>query len=407
MQVNNQSNDFTATSPTFSQSRRLWMAIVLGALAAFAPLSIDMYLPSLPALAKDLHTNTSLAQLSLTACLLGLSLGQLLAGAQSDVRGRRIPLLVGLVSYALSSLLCAISPSIWGLIFLRFIQGLAGSAGIVISRAIVRDLYSGSEMTKFFALLMLVNGVGPIIAPIIGGQLLHFTTWRGVFIVLSIVGAVMLLAVLFSLPETLPKQLRSQAGIINTLATFRDLVRDRVFMGYALPQGLVVAAMFAYISGSPFVIQNIFGASPQMFSMFFAINGLGIIIAGQITAKLAGRISETRLFVIGLSLAAIGGISLLLMILIGGGLFTILPPLFVVVSSVGIVTTAGSSLAMENYGHAAGSASALLGLLSFVFGAIVAPLVGLGGNTAIPMGVVIAVAEISSLLSYAILRRRG
>ena len=405
IQMNNHQNDVTSSSPTVSQSRRLRTAIILGTLSAFGPLSIDMYLPALPILTKDLHTSTSLAQFSLTACLLGLALGQLVAGSQSDVRGRRIPLLIGLVSYTFSSLLCAISPSIWGLILLRFIQGFAGSAGIAISRAIVRDLYSGSEMIKFFALLMLVNGVGPIFAPIIGGQILHFTSWRGVFLVLSVVGIVMLLAVFSALPETLPLQRRSQAGLKNILATFLVLIGDRVFMGYALPQGLVMAAMFAYISGSPFVLQNIFGASPQMYSIFFAINGLGIILASQITSRLASRITGTRLFIGGLVLATIGGISLLTMILGGAGLAAILTSLFVVVSSVGVVSTAGSSLAMENYGHSAGSASALLGLFAFVIGAIVAPLVGLGGgNTAVPMGIVIAVAEVGAILCYAILR---
>jgi len=366
-----------------------------------------MYLPSLPILAKDLHTSTSLAQFSLTACLLGLAFGQLVAGSQSDIRGRRIPLLIGLLRYTVTSLLCALSPSIWGLILLRFIQGFAGAAGMAISRAIVRDLYSGAEMIKFFALLMMINGVGPIFAPIMGAQLLQFTSWRGVFLVLGLVGIVMLLTVFFTLPETLSLQLRSPAGLKNTLATFRGLVSDRVFMGYALPQGLVMAAMFAYIAGSPFVLQNIFGASPQMFSLFFAINGLGIIIAGQITGRLANRISGTRLFISGLILASIGGISLLTMILLEAGLAAILLSLFIVVSSVGVVSTAGSSLAMENYGHSAGSASALLGLFSFIIGALVAPLVGLGGgNTAVPMGIVIVVTEVGALLCYVILSHR-
>lgn len=406
--MSNYTGDLIGSTPALSQSRRLWMAFVLGALSAFGPLSIDMYLPSLPSLAKDLSAGASLTQLSLTACLLGIALGQLLAGSLSDVRGRRTPLIVGLVTFFVSSLLCATSPSIWGLILLRFIQGLAGSAGIVISRAIVRDLYSGAEMTKFFALLMLINGVGPIFAPIIGGQLLQLTTWRGVFVVLSLVGIIMLLTVLFGLPETLPAQRRSKAGLTNTLSTYRRLMSDPVFMGYALPQGLVIAAMFAYISGSPFVIQDIFGASPQLFSIFFAINGLGIIIAGQITGRLAGRISVAKLFVFGLGMASIASVGLLLMILLGAGLSGILPPLFVVVSIVGIVGTAGSSLAMENYGHSAGSAAALLGLLAFIFGAFVAPLVGLGGSsTAVPMGVVIAVADVGSLLIYAVLKRYG
>ncbi|WP_026074592.1 multidrug effflux MFS transporter [Brevibacillus massiliensis] len=389
------------------RTSRVLMAVVLGALSAFGPLSLDMYLPSLPALATDLHTSTSSAQFSLTACLLGLSLGQLFAGPLSDVRGRRLPLVIGLVVYAATSLLCAFAPSIWALLLLRFLQGAAGSAGIVISRAIVRDLYSGTELTKFFSLLMLVNGAAPILAPIIGGQLMRVTSWQGVFVVLSLVGIAMLLVVLFRLPETLPAERRSKGGIKNTLATFRGLLGDRIFMSYALAQGFVVAAMFAYISGSPFVLQEIFGVSPQMFSLFFAINGLGIIIASQITGRLAGRMNETKLLISGLTLAAFGGIALLVVILIHAGLYAILFSLFIVVSSVGIVTTTGFSLAMQNQGRSAGSASALLGVLSFIFGGLVAPLVGLGGSeTAVPMGIVIASAEICSILCFFTLGRR-
>ncbi|MFT9850079.1 multidrug effflux MFS transporter [Aneurinibacillus sp. REN35] len=384
-----------------ARSYRIWLAFVLGSLSAFGPLSLDMYLPSLPALAKELNTTTSLAQLSLTFCLLGLSFGQLLAGPLSDMRGRRGPLLIALIVYAVSSLLCAFAPSVGILIALRFIQGMAGSAGIVISRAVVRDLYSGVELTKFFSLLMLVNGAAPILAPVIGGQLLRIVSWPGIFIVLSVIGMVMFAAVRFGLPETLPAERRSEAGILPTLTVFAKLLRNRTFMGYALSQGLVVAAMFAYISGSPFVIQDIFGASPQMFSLFFAINGVGIIIASQVTGRLAGQVREATLFVSGLVIAACGGVTLLVMIGMGAGLLAILLPLFLVVSSVGVVTTAGFSLAMQDQKEAAGSASALLGLLSFIFGAILAPLVGIGGSqTAVPMGVVIASADVGALLCY-------
>ncbi|MED0670036.1 multidrug effflux MFS transporter [Aneurinibacillus aneurinilyticus] len=403
--MSSHTNSFDATqAPT--KSRRLWMALILGALTAFGPLSIDMYLPSLPALTGDLNTSTSLVQISLTACLLGLAFGQLLVGPLSDARGRRKPLIVALIIYAISSLLCAISSSIWVLIALRVVQGVSGAAGIVISRAMVRDMYSGSELTKFFSLLMLVNGVAPILAPITGGLLLEVTSWRGVFVVLSILGAIMLLGALFGLPETLPIQRRSTGGIKGTLSTFRSLIGDRVFMGYALSQGLVLAAMFGYISGSPFVLQNIYGVSPQTFSVLFAINGLGIIIASQITGRLAGKVSETRLLVTGLGLAALGGTLLLIMILIGAGLLAVMIPLFFVVSSVGVVTTTGFSLAMQNQERSAGSASALLGLLPFVFGAIAAPLVGLGGShTAVPMGIVIAVSEVGAIVCYALMVR--
>ncbi|MEI7027929.1 multidrug effflux MFS transporter [Paenibacillus sp. y28] len=399
------SSEVSVSAP--ASIRRLWAVFILGGLSAFGPLCLDMYLPALPVLAGDLQTSASMAQLSLTACLLGLSLGQLLAGPLSDVRGRRVPLLAGLVVYAAVSLICAWAPSAWSFIALRFIQGAAGAAGIVISRAIVRDMYSGPALTSFFAMLMLVNGAAPILAPIIGGQLLQFTTWRGVFIVLGLFGIVMLAAVWLAMPETLPSARRSKGGFSNTLTTFRTLLRDRLFIGYALTQGFVTAAMFAYISGSPFVLQDIYGVSPQMFSVFFAINGLGIIIAGQITGRLAGRVNDAKLFISGLSIAAAGGIGLLLVIISGGSLAAVLIPLFFVVASVGVVSTAGFSLAMQKQGHHAGSASALLGVLSFIFGALVAPLVGIGGGTtAVPMGLVIAASELCAVLCYLLLVRR-
>jgi MFS transporter, DHA1 family, multidrug resistance protein len=393
-------------SEPLSRSRRLWMATVLGSLASFGPLSLDMYLPALPMLTEDMHTSTSMVQLSLTACMIGLSVGQLFAGPISDVRGRRTPLLIGLLLYAISSILCAVAPSIWTFILLRFVQGLAGAAGIVISRAMVRDMYEGTEMTKFFALLMLVNGVAPIAAPIFGGQLLHFTSWEGVFVALCLIGVIMFIVVMLGLPETLPLERRSKGGIRNTLSTFRRLVKDRTFMGFALAQGLVSAAMFAYIAGSPFVLQEIYNVSPAMFSIIFATNGIGIIIASQVTGRLAGKVEEQKLFVFGILLAMVGGLVLLTMILLKGSLLSLLVPLFFVVSSVGIVSATGFSLAMRNQSQAAGSASALQGLISFISGGLVAPLVGIGGSgTAVPMGVVIVSATICSVLCYVFLIR--
>nr|WP_259546853.1 Bcr/CflA family multidrug efflux MFS transporter [Heyndrickxia oleronia] len=394
-------------SPSMAKSRRLWIAFVLGALSAFGPLSIDMYLPALPKLTEELHTNTSVAQLSLTACLIGLALGQLLVGPLSDVRGRKKPLLIALILYSVASILCAYSTSIWMLIFLRFIQGATGAAGVVISRASVRDMYSGTELTKFFALLMLVNGAAPILAPIAGGQLLHFVTWRGVFFVLFVIGILMWLAVSFGLKETLPRERRSPGGLKQTFSTFHLIITDRQFMGYAFSQGLVSAAMFGYISGSPFVLQDIFGVSPQMFSIIFAINGVGIIIASQLTGRLAGRVSELKLFIIGISLCAIGGVILLLVVLLDAGLYAVIPSLFIVVSSVGMVGTTSFSLAMQNQSETAGSASAILGLLPFILGAIVAPLVGLGGShTAVPMAIVIAGCGIGAVLVYLFLNNK-
>lgn len=390
-----------------SKKQRLQLAVILGAITTIGPLSIDMYLPALPRIVTDFGTTAALVQLSLTFFLLGLASGQLLAGPLSDVYGRRRPLIIGMLIYAICSLLCAFIPSIGLLIALRFIQGLAGSVGVVVSKAAVRDLYSGSELTKFFSLLMIVNGLGPILAPIIGGQLLRLTTWQGIFLVLFVAGIIFCLTVLLRLPETLPKERRSKSGLKGTLLTFKVLLGNRRFLGYALSQGFVTAAMFAYISGSSFVLQNIFAVTPQTYSLIFAVNGVGIIITGQIAGRLAGKVSESKLLVSGLLLCTTGGIALLLTVLLGGGLLPILICLFAVVSSVGIVGATSFSLAMQDQGEAAGSASALIGLIPLLLGSSVAPLVGLGGeNSALPMAIVIAGTSILSVLSYRFLVRR-
>ncbi|MDR6723753.1 DHA1 family bicyclomycin/chloramphenicol resistance-like MFS transporter [Paenibacillus amylolyticus] len=397
----------TSASLTTHSTSRIRMALILGTLSAFGPLSLDMYLPALPTLAADFESSTSYAQLSLTACMVGLALGQLLAGPLSDVRGRRTPLIAGLLLYTIASILCLVSPTMGSFVVLRFIQGVAGAAGIVISRAVVRDVYDGPELTRFFSLLMLINGVAPIAAPIIGGLLLEYTSWRGVFILLSLIGVLTLLAVIFGLGETLPADRRSSGGLKQTLVTFRQIASNRLFMGYALTQGFVGAGMFAYISGSPFVLQKIYGISPQMFSLCFAINGLGIILASQIAGRLAGKVSESRLLIAGLIVAALGGTSLFIAILAGGNLISILIPLFLVVSSVGLVNTASFALAMANQSKSAGSASALIGVMTFMFGGIVAPLVGLGGEgTAVPMGIVILCADLGAVLIYLMMVRK-
>jgi len=380
---------------------RVWAALILGLLAAIGPLCTDLYLPVLPQIAGDLQTTPSLVQLSLTACLLGLALGQIIIGPNSDVFGRRIPLIISLVIFAITSLLCALAPSVWVLIMLRFIQGVAGAGGIVISRAIVSDLYSGTELTRFFSLLMLVNGVAPILAPVAGGQLTKVTTWPGVFIILGVFSIVMLLAVILGVKESLPKKNRAKGGLKETILIFKNLFSNRNFMGHFLTQGFVMAGLFGYIAASPFVLQNIYGVSAETFSFCFAINGLGIIIAAQITGRLVGRFSESKLLVFGLVLSLLASIVLLMMIFVKAGLIFILVPLFVVVSCIGIIMTTSFALAIQNQGKVAGSASALLGFIAFVFGAIAAPIVGIGGShTAVPMGVVILVSAIIALICY-------
>ncbi|MET4655800.1 DHA1 family bicyclomycin/chloramphenicol resistance-like MFS transporter [Exiguobacterium sp. PvP048] len=392
----------TNTSPI--QTKRLTLILILGSLAALGPLSIDMYLPAFPDMSRSFGASASSIQLSLTACMLGMALGQISVGPLSDVRGRKRPLLLALSAYLLASLACAFAPTIEVLIALRFVQGAAGASGIVISRAIVRDLFEGPELTKFFAALSLVNGTAPILAPIIGGQILRFGDWRIVFYLLAVLSTLMLIAVAFRLPETLPVHHRVEGNLKTTFQTFGRLLSDRTFIGYAFAQAFAMGAMFAYISGSPFVLQNIYGASPQQFSFLFGLNGIGIILAAQTAGRLAGRVDSEKMMRIALTVVAMAGICLFLALTLSDSLILVMIPLFFVVSSVGMISTLGFTLAMQNYGSTAGSASALLGLLPMLVGSLVSPLVGvMGEESALPMGLIIMTLDCLALLVYTLL----
>jgi DHA1 family bicyclomycin/chloramphenicol resistance-like MFS transporter len=387
--------------------RRPVLVGVLGALSAFGPLSIDMYLPALPAMADDLAAAPSLVQLTLTACLLGLATGQLVGGPISDARGRRGPLLVGIAVYVVASLLCALAPSVGVLIAMRFLQGLAGAFGIVIGRAVVRDLTEGREAAALFAALILVNGVAPILAPVLGAGILHVTSWRGVFVLLAAIGVLLFAVTATVLGETLPAAQRRPGGLRATLRTFRELLGDARFVGCVLASGLAFASMFAYISGSPFVLQEVYGASPAVFSLLFAANGLGIVLAGRLSQRLSARHDPAVLLRAGLVATAAGGLALLLSVLAGAGLPGVLPSLFVAVASIGVIVPNAAALALAGHPSTAGSASGLLGVAQFALGALAAPLVGLAGeDTALPMAVVIAVLGVAALGTFAVLVAR-
>ena len=384
-----------------TKTKRLQLALLLGSLGLLGPFTIDTYLPAFPTIVKEYHTSASLVQISLTTCLLGLGLGQLIIGPMSDVQGRRKPLLSFLILYLLASLTCAFAPNIYTFIGARFIQGFAAAGGLVISRAVVRDVYSGRELTKFFALLMLVGNLGPIVAPIAGGSILAFTNWTGVFIVLACIGLILFLTVSWNLEETLPKEKRIPSDFSQILKNFGSLLKDRQFTGYALTQGFIIAGIFAYVSGIPFVYQNIYGVSPQEFSLLFGINGIALIIGSQLVGRFTDVISERAFLKIGLMISNVAGAVLLVAFLLKAPLLVIVVPIFFLVASIGIIATTSFSLAMETQGHIAGSASALLGLLPFILGSLTAPLVGIAGEyTAIPMGVVILSASLMALLSY-------
>lgn len=385
-----------------------WVVLLLGSLTAFGPLSMDMYLPALPIVAQDLETTTSLAQLSLTACLIGLAVGQLVFGPLSDIHGRRKPLISTLIVYALASILSALSTHIWVFIGLRFVQGVSGAAGIVIARASARDMYSGKDLTQFIALLALVNGAAPILAPIFGGAILNFATWHMVFYTLGAIGLFMFIAVLFFLPETLPEAKRAEGNFFAVIKTFGRLLKDPMFMGIASTQAFISTSMFAYIAGSPFVLQNMYHVTPQQFSLLFALNGVGIIVVAQLTGRLSARFKEVNLLLVGISVSFLGSVFLMIVVWQELSLIAMAIALFLIISSLGMVSTTAFSLGMESQGDAAGSASAFLGLLPFLGGGIVSPLVGIAGDaTAWPMGIIILICSSSALFLYFTLVRRN
>jgi DHA1 family bicyclomycin/chloramphenicol resistance-like MFS transporter len=292
------------------------------------------------------------------------------------------------------------------LVLLRLIQGLAGAAGIVISRAIARDLYSGRALMIFFSRLLLVAGLAPVIAPILGGQLSRIMSWRGIFGVLAGFGAVLLLAGLFGLRETLPPERRIVGGFRRTLQDYNTLLHDRFFVGCALSSGLAGASMFAYIAGSTFVLQRIYGMSPQGFSLVFGCISLGLVAAAQGGARLALVWPLTRVLGLGLTINLLGATALLMTVISGLPLAALIGALVIMVCAVGLIFPTANALAMADYPDLAGTASSLQGLSQFVFGAVAAPLVGIAGDqTALPLGIVTTSVSVCAMTSFAVLVR--
>jgi MFS transporter, DHA1 family, multidrug resistance protein len=368
------------------------MVLIVGSLTAFGPLSIDSYLPALPSISNALDASPSMVQLSLTSCLVGLAVGQLLAGPASDRWGRRPPLMVGIAAFVVASLCCAAAGSVWVLIALRMVQGLGGSAGIVISRAIVRDCFSGPTAARFFSLLMMVTGTGPMIAPQIGAQLLQLGSWRTVFAALAVAGLLLLVVAAVWLPETRHPSERPVARVRgDTWASLRSVATHRVFLPTALACGLGYGSIFAYVGGSSFALETSYDLSPQVFGLIFGINGIGLIVASQLNARLVPTLGSARLLTSGLVGLAGGGVTLLAAALTHAPLAATLVSLFVVVCSNGFVAPNAMAMAMEDFPESSGSAAALVGVLQFAIGGVTAPLVGLGGpRDGLAMAVVMA-----------------
>ncbi|WP_079229834.1 multidrug effflux MFS transporter [Pseudomonas putida] len=384
----------------------LRMVLILGALSAFGPLAIDFYLPAFPAMAQAFATDEKHIQATLAAYFLGLSIGQLAYGPVADRFGRRKPLLFGVALFTLASLACAYAPNLDTLIVARFVQALGGCAGMVLSRAIVSDKCDPVASAKVFSQLMLVMGLAPILAPMLGGVLVNVSGWQSIFLALSLFSAASLLAVSLGLPESLPAHMPRQP-LSGALRQYLRLLADRVFMGHALTGGIAIAGMFAYIAGSPFVFIKLYGVPAEHYGWLFGTNAAGFILVAQVNARLLAKRGPAFLLVRAVWLYLAAGLVLLgVAALRPAQLWPLLVPLFVCIASLGCIIPNASACAMSGQGARAGSASALMGCVQFSVAAGAASLVGvLHDGSAVPMTLVISLCG-ALVVSVALLTRR-
>ncbi|MEW9905033.1 multidrug effflux MFS transporter [Pseudomonas putida] len=384
----------------------LRIVLILGALSAFGPLAIDFYLPAFPAMAQAFGTDEKHVQTTLAAYFLGLSLGQLAYGPVADRFGRRAPLLFGITLFTLASLACAYAPNLETLVLARFVQALGGCAGMVLSRAIVSDKCDPVASAKVFSQLMLVMGLAPILAPMLGGVLVNVSGWQSIFLALSLFSAACLLAVSLGLPESLPPDVPRQP-LSGALRQYLRLLGDRVFLGHALTGGVAIAGMFAYIAGSPFVFIKLYGVPAEHYGWLFGTNAAGFILMAQVNARLLAKRGPAFLLARAVWLYLLAGLALLCVAALRPeSLWPLLVPLFLCIASLGCIIPNASACAMSGQGARAGSASALMGCAQFSVAAGAAALVGvLHDGSAVPMALVISLCGVL-VVSVAMLTRR-
>jgi MFS transporter, DHA1 family, multidrug resistance protein len=377
----------TASAP---HTPGLRLVLILGALIALGPLTIDMYLPALPTIATELSVSSPTIQLTLTGTLLGLGLGQLVVGPLSDALGRKVPLLAGTALHVLASLICLVAPNAAVLGGARLLQGLGAAAGAVIAMAVVRDLYSGRAAAVLISRLILVMGAAPIVAPTLGSWLLAFTSWRGVFAALALIGLVLIPVTARLLPETLPPSRRQTTGVRGTLRTYGRILHDRTFVGLALVAGLTMTGLFGYVAGASFVFQQEFGLGQQQFALLFSSGAIFLIAATQLNPVVLRWLEPRQVLLAGVVAATVGAGLLLALAVVGAGLLGVLLPLWLTLFAAGFALPNAPAVALGRYGDNAGTAAALLGAVQFGTGAVISPLVGVLGNDSVAMATVIA-----------------
>ena len=365
--------------------------LTLGALIAIGPLTIDTYLPAFPSITTELETTSAAVQLTLTGTLIGMAVGQLLIGPVSDSIGRRRPLVTGIAVHVLASLLCMVAPNILTLGILRVLQGLGVAAATVVAMAMVRDVSSGVGAARLMSRLMLVMGAAPVLAPTLGSQILRVTDWRGVFVALALLGLVLIVVAVTSLPETLPAEQRRTGGVRSAVRTYGSLFSDRVFVGLVLVTGLSMGSLFGYVAGSSFVFQDQYGLSEQEFGLAFGAGSIALIGGTQLNGWLLRWYPPRVILPTALVAGFAAGVALLIVAATGtGGLVGLLIPMWGALGAAGLVLPNAPALALSRHGEKAGAAAALLGAVQFAIGAVTAPLVGVLGVDALAMATVVA-----------------
>lgn len=380
-----------------NQHPKFLLTFLLGTLSAFGPLSLDMYLPGLPAIQHSLTTSASLVQMSISTCLFGLAIGQLFIGPISDRIGRKLPLLAGLFLFTLTSLALIWSKNIWWFLVIRFIQGLAGSAGQVLSRAIAKDMFSGKKLTQFYATLMAINGIFPVISPIIGAGVLAIAPWPWIFTLLTIIGGILLGGTLIGLPETKT----APSVTLTEQAKPNRRFYNRNFLQPTLILSMASGVLFSYIAGSSFIFQQVFHLSTQTFSILYAVNGLGIALMSSVSGRLINYFTSQKIIQVSLIISLLTVILLIINEVTINSIWLFCSGIFVIIAIFGVISTLTTAQAMQVSTTNAGMTSAILGLCTNVIGGISSPIVGLfGTDSSLPLIMIIGTFLLLEILSF-------
>ena len=356
--------------------RRVIYIVLLGALTALGPFTVDLYLPAFPLLEQDFQATAAAIQLTLTGTMIGFALGQLIVGPLSDKVGRRIPLLAVTALHVLASIAAALAPTLEMLMVARVAMGMGAAAGGVVAMAVVRDLFGGKRLVVMLSRLALVSGVAPVAAPLIGSALLAVMPWRGIFVVLALYGALMLVFAVFVIPETLPRARRLDRGSTTVLQRYRSVLRDRVFIGALVIGAMSFSGLFSYLSASSFLFQQSFGFDAQQYGLLFAVNSLGVVLGVQFAARLAARFGPQWVMAFSTATLVIASTAIIVFDQLGVGLWGTVIPLFVFMTACGFTMPCVQVLALDRHGRAAGTAASLVGATNFGVAGVISPLVG-------------------------------